>query len=113
MLGTWQRIVVFGTVTNDAVSDLQLSAANGYARMRLATLRGRVAALPGQAGAATAGEQRRLVLAGLVKDIAVAVDGRGRGIQQGGAAFQAVMQQPLRVLVVVGQHEAGVPLRRA
>ena len=41
-----QRIVVFGTVTNDAVSDLQLSAANGYARMRLSTLRGRVAALP-------------------------------------------------------------------
>jgi hypothetical protein len=41
-----QRIVVFGTVTNDAVSDLQLSAANGYARMRLSTLRGRVEALP-------------------------------------------------------------------
>jgi hypothetical protein len=41
-----QRIVVFGTITNDAVSDLQFSAANGYARMRLSTLRGSVAALP-------------------------------------------------------------------
>lgn len=41
-----QRIVVFGTVTNDAVSDLQFSAANGYARMRLSKLRGTVAALP-------------------------------------------------------------------
>lgn len=41
-----QRVVVFGTVTNDAVSDLQFSAANGYARMRLSTLRGTVAALP-------------------------------------------------------------------
>lgn len=41
-----QRIVVFGTVTNDSVSDLQLSAANGYARMRLSKLRGSVETLP-------------------------------------------------------------------
>ncbi len=41
-----QRIVVFGSVTNDSVSDLQFSAANGYARMRLSTLRGSVKALP-------------------------------------------------------------------
>jgi hypothetical protein len=41
-----QRITVFGTVTNDSVSDLQFSAANGYVRMRLATIRGSVAALP-------------------------------------------------------------------
>jgi Domain of unknown function (DUF4382) len=42
-----QRIVVFGSVINDAASDLQFSAANGYARMRLSTLRGTVQALPG------------------------------------------------------------------
>ncbi len=42
-----QRIVVFGTVTNDAASNLQFSAANGYARMRLSKLRGSVEALPG------------------------------------------------------------------
>ncbi len=41
-----QRIVVFGTVTNDSVSDLQFSSANGYARMRLSKLRGSVEALP-------------------------------------------------------------------
>lgn len=41
-----QRIAVFGTVTNDQVSDLQMSAANGYARMRLSHLRGSVVALP-------------------------------------------------------------------
>ena len=35
-----QRITVFGTITNDAVSELQLSAANGYARMQLSGLRG-------------------------------------------------------------------------
>jgi len=41
-----QRIVVFGTVTNDSAGDLQLSAANGYARMRLSALRGTVKGLP-------------------------------------------------------------------
>lgn len=41
-----QRIAVFGTVTNDQVSDLQMSAANGYARMGLSYLRGSVVALP-------------------------------------------------------------------
>ena len=41
-----QRIVLFGTLTDDSVGDLQFSAANGYARMRLSTLRGTVAALP-------------------------------------------------------------------
>ena len=40
-----QRIAVFGIVTNDQVSDLQMSAANGYARMGLSYLRGNVAAL--------------------------------------------------------------------
>ncbi len=37
-----QRIAVFGTITNDQVSNLQMSAANGYARMRLSHLRGNV-----------------------------------------------------------------------
>lgn len=41
-----QRIAVFGTITNDQVSDLQMSAANGYARMNLSALRGSVVALP-------------------------------------------------------------------
>ena len=41
-----QRIEVFGTVTNDQASDLQMSAANGYARMALSHLRGSVVALP-------------------------------------------------------------------
>jgi len=41
-----QRIAVFGTVTNDQVSDLQMSAVNGYARMALSYLRGSVVALP-------------------------------------------------------------------
>ncbi len=41
-----QRISVFGTVTNDQVSDLQMSAANGYARMRISSAHGEVAALP-------------------------------------------------------------------
>lgn len=44
-----QRIAVFGTVTNDQVSDLQMSAANGYARMGLSYLRGNVVALPDEA----------------------------------------------------------------
>ncbi len=41
-----QRIAVFGTITNDAVSDLQMSAANGYARMVLSYVRGSVVVLP-------------------------------------------------------------------
>jgi len=41
-----QRIRIFGTVTNDQVSDLQMSAANGYARMALSSLRGSVIAMP-------------------------------------------------------------------
>jgi len=41
-----QRIAIFGTVTNDQVSDLQMSAANGYARMALSYLSGNVVAMP-------------------------------------------------------------------
>lgn len=41
-----QRITVFGTITNDQVSDLQMSAANGYARMRLSSVHGNVQQLP-------------------------------------------------------------------
>lgn len=41
-----QRITVFGTITNDQVSDLQMSAANGYARMRLSSAYGAVTVLP-------------------------------------------------------------------
>ena len=41
-----QRITVFGTITNDQVSDLQMSAANGYARMRLSSVHGDVVQLP-------------------------------------------------------------------
>jgi len=41
-----QRISVFGTVTKDQVSDLQMSAANGFARMRISSAHGEVAALP-------------------------------------------------------------------
>ncbi len=41
-----QRISVFGVITNDQVSDLQLSAANGYARMRISSVRGQVGVLP-------------------------------------------------------------------
>jgi hypothetical protein len=41
-----QRISVFGTITNDQVSDLQMDAANGYARMRLSSVYGSVTALP-------------------------------------------------------------------
>ena len=40
-----QRIAVFGMITNDMVSDLQMSAVNGYARMRLSSLHGDVLAL--------------------------------------------------------------------
>jgi len=42
-----QRIVVFGTLTDDAPGNLQFSAANAYARKRLSKLRGSVEALPG------------------------------------------------------------------
>lgn len=38
--------MLFGTLTDDSIGDLQFNAANGYARMRLSTLRGTVAALP-------------------------------------------------------------------
>jgi hypothetical protein len=41
-----QRISVFGMITNDQVSDLQMSAVNGYARMRISSIRGDVIALP-------------------------------------------------------------------
>ncbi len=41
-----QRVAIFGTVTNDQVSDLQMSAANGYVRMGLSFLRGSVVAVP-------------------------------------------------------------------
>ena len=44
-----QRISVFGVITNDQVSDLQMSAANGYARMRISSVHGDVVALPDQA----------------------------------------------------------------
>ena len=44
-----QRISVFGTITDDAVSDLQMSAANGYARMRISAVRGEVTVLPDEA----------------------------------------------------------------
>lgn len=44
-----QRVAVFGTVTNDQVSDLQMSAANGYVRMGLSYLSGNVVALPDNA----------------------------------------------------------------
>ncbi len=40
-----QRIAIFGIITNDQVSDLQMSAANGYARMGVSYLRGSVVAL--------------------------------------------------------------------
>jgi len=48
-----QRIVVFGTITNDQVSDLQMSAVNGYARMRLSSAHGSVLALPAGNGIMT------------------------------------------------------------
>ena len=41
-----QRISVFGTITNDQVSDLQMTAANGFARMRVSSLQGLVGLLP-------------------------------------------------------------------
>lgn len=41
-----QRVAIFGVVTNDQVSDLQMSAANGYVRMGLSYLRGSVVAMP-------------------------------------------------------------------
>ena len=41
-----QRISVFGTITNDSAADLQMSAANGFARMRLSSVSGDVVALP-------------------------------------------------------------------
>jgi len=44
-----QRISVFGVITNDQVSDLQMSAVNGYARMRVSAVRGSVVSLPGEA----------------------------------------------------------------
>lgn len=44
-----QRIAIFGTITNDQVSDLQMSASNGYARMGLSYLNGSVVALPDDA----------------------------------------------------------------
>lgn len=44
-----QRITVFGAITNDQVSDLQMTAANGLARMRISSVHGEVGALPGEA----------------------------------------------------------------
>lgn len=44
-----QRITVFGAITNNDVTDLQMSAANGYARMRLSSVNGVVLQLPDQA----------------------------------------------------------------
>lgn len=41
-----QRVAIFGAVTNDQVSDLQMSASNGYVRMGLSYLRASVVALP-------------------------------------------------------------------
>lgn len=41
-----QRIAVFGIITNDQVSDLQMSAANGFARMRVSTLHAEVTSMP-------------------------------------------------------------------
>ena len=41
-----QRLTVFGAITNDQVSDLQMSASNGYARMRVSSLNGSVVSLP-------------------------------------------------------------------
>lgn len=43
-----QRITLFGTVTNDQVSDLQMDASNGFARMRLSDVKGNVVNLPDQ-----------------------------------------------------------------
>ncbi len=37
-----QRLVVFGTITNDAISDLVIDASNGYVRMQMTRLRGTV-----------------------------------------------------------------------
>ena len=41
-----QRISIFGVITNDEVSDLQMSAVNGYARMGVSVVRGSVVSLP-------------------------------------------------------------------
>ncbi|VAW90595.1 hypothetical protein MNBD_GAMMA21-36 [hydrothermal vent metagenome] len=43
-----QRITVFGMITNDQVSDLKMTAANGHARMRISSVRGPVGVLPGE-----------------------------------------------------------------
>lgn len=43
-----QRITVFGDITNDQVSDLQMSASNGYARMRMSSIYGDVTTLPAE-----------------------------------------------------------------
>jgi hypothetical protein len=40
-----QAITVFGTLTNDSVSDMRFTAANGYARMYLSILKGDVVQL--------------------------------------------------------------------
>lgn len=45
-----QRILVFGTVTDDSLSNLQLSAVNGFARMSLSAIAGNVTALPAAGG---------------------------------------------------------------
>jgi len=37
-----QRLTVFGTLSNDQISQLELDASNGYARMQVTTLRGSV-----------------------------------------------------------------------
>jgi restriction endonuclease S subunit len=41
-----QRISVFGMITNDQISDLQMSAVNGFARMRISSVNGEVISLP-------------------------------------------------------------------
>ena len=51
------------------------------------------------------------MVTGLAEHTTAAIDRRRRGIQVGRTVIQAIMQQRLGVLVVVGHHVLAIPLR--
>jgi hypothetical protein len=78
-----QRIEVFGILTNDDATDLQLSAANGYARMLQSRLQGSVEALPG------GGDWLALALTSINQRSVELYDFAGTGVDAGSDADPA------------------------